>query len=122
MRGRAGRIAMVTGALLAALSAPSWAGSSQAPLSVGVVVPARCVVQMPATMVTGGETVAMRCTRGALSPGPGRTMAPGAVGPQITRTLLPAGRPVAAPRPLSEAASIPGAEAGGARMVITVNF
>ena len=122
MRGWAGRIVMVTGTLLAALSVPGWAGSSQAPLSVGVVVPARCAVQMPATMVTGGETVAMRCTKGALSSGPGRAMAPGAVGPRITRTLLRAGSPGVAPRPLSEAASIPGAEPGGSRMVITVNF
>jgi len=134
MQGRAGRVAMLSGALLlAAFSAPAWAGSSQAPLSVGVVVPARCAVQMPGTVVAADlpaagarEAVAMRCTKGALPSGPGRAMAPGAVGPQITRTFLPAGlpagSPVGAPRPLSEAGPNPGAETTGPRMVITVNF
>lgn len=128
MWGRTGRIAMLSGALLAALWGPAWAGSSQAPLSVGVVVPARCAVQMPETVVTADlpatgthEAVAMRCTKGALPSGPGRALAPGAVGPQITRSFLPAGSQVA-PRPLSETAPIAGAETSGASMVITVNF
>jgi hypothetical protein len=120
---------MLGGALLSALSAPAWAGSSQAPLAVAVVVPARCAVQMPGTVVTADlpaaaarETVAMRCTKGALPSGRGSIMAPGAVGPQITRTFLPAGSPLVAPRPLSDATPIPGAETSGPRVVITVNF
>ena len=129
MRSRAGRIAMLTAALLAALSVPAWAGSAQAPLSVGVVVSARCAVQMPGTVVAADlpvagarEAVAMRCTKGALPSGQGATVASGAVGPQISRSFLPAGSPVAAPRPLSEATPLPGAEPNGPRMVITVNF
>ena len=69
MRGRAWRIAMLNGALLAALAMPAWAGSGQAPLAVSVVVPARCAVRIPGTLVpaelsaTGArEAVAMRCT------------------------------------------------------------
>ena len=129
MRGRAGRIAMLTGALLATLSLPAWAGSSQAPLAVSVVVPARCAVRTPATLApadlsTAGahEAVAMRCTKGALPSGQGAAVASGAVGPQISRSFLPAGSPVAAPRPLSESASVSGAETNGPRVVITVNF
>jgi len=131
MGGRAGRIAMLSGALLAALAMPAWAGSAQAALAVGVVVPARCAVRVPGTVVaadlpTGGarEAVAMRCTKGALPSCPGGVMAPGAVGPQITRSfILPsAGTPVPAPRPLSETSPIAVAETTGLRMVITVNF
>jgi hypothetical protein len=129
MLGRAGRIAMLSGALLAAISVPAWAGSTQAALAVGVVVPARCAVRTPGTVASADlppagarEAVAMRCTKGALPAGPGGVMAPGAVGPQITRSFLPASSPAAAPRPLSEISPIAVAETSGPRMVITVNF
>ena len=78
MAGRAGRIAMLSGVLLTALAMPAWAGSSQAALSVGVVVPARCAVRMPETVAPADlpvagvrESVAMRCTKGTLPAGPG---------------------------------------------------
>jgi hypothetical protein len=131
MLGRTGRIVMLSGALLAALPVPAWAGSTQAALSVGVVVPARCAVRMPGTVAPADlpaagprEAVAMRCTKGALPSGPGGVMAPGAVGPQITRSfILPAaGTPVTAPRPLSETSPTAVAETTGPRMVITINF
>ena len=129
MRGRAWRIAMLSGALLASLAMPAWAGSAQAPLAVGVEVPARCAVRMPGTVVsadlpaTGArEAVAMRCTKGALPSGSGSALAPGAIGPQITHSFLPAGGRAIAPRPLSEASPLPVAETSGPRMVITVNF
>lgn len=129
MRGRAGRIAMLTGALVATLSLPAWAGSSQAPLAVSVVVPARCAVRTPATLApadlsTAGahEAVAMRCTKGALPTAPGSALAPGAVGPQITRSFISATSGVAAPRPVSTTSPVAAAETGGPRMVITVNF
>jgi hypothetical protein len=83
--------------LLVALPGPVWAGSSQAALSVAVVVPARCAVR-----TSPGAAVAMRCTKGAVPSG--REAAPTAVGPRITRTLLPASAPS------------PGAE------IVTVNF
>jgi len=51
MRDRIWRIAMLNGALLAALAMPAWAGSAQAPLAVSVVVPARCAVRMAGTIV-----------------------------------------------------------------------
>jgi hypothetical protein len=130
MRDRIWRIAMLNGALLAALAMPAWAGSAQAPLAVSVVVPARCAVRMagtivPAELPTAGarEAVAMRCTKGALPSGSGSALARGAIGPQITRTLLPA-TSVAAPQPLSETSPLAAAETGGPRMVITitVNF
>jgi len=92
------------------------------------VVPARCAVRMagtivPAELPTAGarEAVAMRCTKGALPSGSGSARARGAIGPQITRTLLPA-TSVAAPQPLSETSPLAAAETGGPRMVITVNF
>lgn len=129
MRSRAWRIAMLSGALLASLAMPAWAGSARAPLSVGVVVPARCAVRMPGTVVSADlpairarEAVAMRCTKGALPSGSGSALAPGAIGPQISRTLLPAGASVIMPRPLSEASPLAVAETSGPRMVITVNF
>ena len=43
--------------LLLALPVPAWAGSSQATLSVAVVVAPRCAVRTGA-----GEAVSMRCT------------------------------------------------------------
>jgi len=128
MQGRTWRIAMLSGALLAALAIPAWAGSGQAPLAVSVVVPARCAVRMPGTVAPADllaagarEAVAMRCTKGALLSTSGSALAPGAIGPQITRTLLPA-TSVAAPQPLSEASPLAVAETSGPRMVITVNF
>lgn len=125
MAGRVGRIAMLLGVLLVSLPVPVWAGSSQAALTVGVVVPARCAVRMPGTLTSTelpatGDGVAMRCTKGSLPSGPGAPS--GAVGPRITRSLvlpMPGSVP-AAPRPLAE--TTPFVEAGGPRMVITVNF
>ena len=131
MTGRAAGIGVLVGALLLALPIPSWAGSSQAALAVGVVVPARCAVRVPGTVgsaelpATGaGEAVTMRCTKGAVPPGPGGVMASGAVGPQITRRFVPpaADGAAAAPRPLSETSPTAVAETGGLRMMITVNF
>jgi len=129
MWDRARRIAMLSGALMAFLAMPAWAGSAQAPLAVGVVVPARCAVRMPGTVVsadlpaTGArEAVAMRCTKGALPSGSGSALAPGAIGPQITRTFLPAGGAAIAPRPLSETSPLGVVETSGPRVVITVNF
>ena len=102
MAGRAGWIAMLLGALLAALPAPVLAGSSQAALAVSVVVPARCAVRIPGTQgavpaVAGSGTVAMRCTRGVLPADPGAAAT--AVGPRISSSAE-----------------------GGARMIVTVNF
>jgi hypothetical protein len=126
MADRIGRVAMLIGALLAALPMPAWAESSQAALAVSVVVPAHCAVRMPGTVAPvdlpasgSHETVAMRCTKGALPSGPGGVINPGAVGPQIGRSFV---LPAAAPRPLSETSPIAVAETGGPRIIITVNF
>jgi hypothetical protein len=86
---------------------------------------------MPGTIVsadlpaTGArEAVAMRCTKGALPSGSGSALAAaGAIGPQITRSFLPAGGSAIAPRPLpDETSPLPVAETSGPRIVITVNF
>lgn len=103
MTGRAGRIAMLLGTLLLALPAPVRAdSSSQAALSVSVVVPARCSFRVAGTSgstppVGSGETVALRCTKGTLPTDPGA--AASAVGPRISRS---AGE--------------------GARMIVTIDF
>jgi hypothetical protein len=83
MVGRLGRIGGVLTMLLLVLPVPVRAGSSQATLSVAVVVAPRCAVRTSA-----GEAVSMRCTKGAVPSW--RDAAPTAVGPRITRTLLPA--------------------------------
>lgn len=97
-------------------------------LAVSVVVPARCAVRMPGTVAPADlpaagarEAVTMRCTKGALPSSSGSALAPGAIGPQITRTVFPA-TSVAAPQPLSDTSSLAVAETSGPRMVITVNF
>jgi hypothetical protein len=131
MAGRAERIGVVAGALLLALPVPAWAGSSQAALAVGVVVPARCAVSVPGTMGSvdlsaagAAETVAMRCTKGTLPTGAGSAAAPGAVGPRVTRTvvLTTSDAAPAAPRPLTETTPLTAAETSSPSMVITVNF
>lgn len=130
MAGRAGRMAMLVGTVLLGLPLPVWAGSTQAALAVGVAVSARCAVSMPGTMAPtellarAREAVAMRCTKGTLPTGPGSAATPGAVGPQITRSLvLPTGAALsAAPRPLSEISPLAVAEANAPRVVITINF
>jgi hypothetical protein len=102
MAGRAAGIAMLLGALLVALPAPVVADSSQAPLAVSVVVPARCAIRVPSSPGSmlpgaGAGTVAMRCTRGVLPADPGAAAT--AVGPRISSSAE-----------------------GGARMIVTVNF
>ena len=123
MIDRAGRVAGLVAMLWLALPAPVWAGSSQTALSVGTVVPARCAVRTPGSLapsdllaVGAGDGVAMRCTKGTLPTGKGA--APSAAGPRITRAMLPASPPV--PHAATSAAAA--TEAGGRRMVITVNF
>jgi hypothetical protein len=130
MVGRAGRIGLViTTMLLLALPLPGWAGSSQAALAVGVIVPARCAVQTPGTLAPSdlagrgaGESVAMRCTKGILPAGIASSANPGTVGPQITRdlVLISTTPGASAPRPLTEMTVPVVGEAAG--LVITVNF
>lgn len=131
MAGRAGRVGLLIATLLLALPLPAWAGSSQAALAVSVVVSPRCAVRMPASLVPtevspipSHESVAMRCTKGALPSGVAPAATSTTVGPRITRDLVltaPTGA-VAAPRPLTETISSTGAEVAAPRMVITVNF
>lgn len=129
MAGRSGRIGLLV-ALVGLMPLPAWAGSAQATLTVGVVVPARCAVRVAGSLATGDaitpgprEAVAMRCTKGSL-PSPAGSAGPSAVGPRITRDLVTTATPSAAsPSPLSDAASgMDGADAAGPRLVVTVNF
>ena len=125
MRDRAGRSALLVATLLLAPSAAAWAGSAQAPLSVGAIVPAQCVVSTPGSLGTGdasGTPVAMRCTKGTLPSG-SATPSAGAVGPRISRdvVLAPALSPSTAPYPLAESDPVR-TEQGAQRLVITVNF
>ncbi len=71
MAGRSGRIGLVVAMLGLMLPLPAWAGSAQATLTVGVVVPARCAVRMASSLAASDgmaararEAVAMRCTKG----------------------------------------------------------
>jgi hypothetical protein len=71
MAGRSGRIGLVVALLGLMLPLATWAGSAQATLTVGVVVPARCAVRVASSLTTsdgmaagGREAVAMRCTKG----------------------------------------------------------
>ena len=71
MAGRSGRIGLVVALLGLMLPLAAWAGSAQATLTVGVVVPARCAVRVASSLATsdgmaagGREAVAMRCTKG----------------------------------------------------------
>jgi hypothetical protein len=131
MAGRAGRVGLLIATLLLALPLPAWAGSSQAALAVGVVVSPRCAVRMPAALIPhevsatpSRESVAMRCTKGALPSGAGSGATATTVGPRITRDLVltAATGPMAAPRPLTETSPSPTAEVVAPRVVITVNF
>ena len=122
--GRMGLAALLLGLLL---PLPAWAGSAQAALTVAVVVPARCAIQVPGSMAaqagtlgTNREGVAMRCTKGTLPTSNGQA-GPSAVGPRITRDLVTAA-PLQAPRPQTEAGTTTTTEATGPRMVVTVNF
>jgi hypothetical protein len=128
MAGRAGRVGLLIATLLLALPLPAWAGSSQAALAVSVVVSPRCAVRMPASLIPNEvsatrsrESVAIRCTKGALPSG-GATAT--TVGPRITRdlVLVAATGPMAAPRPLTETISSSATEVAAPRVVITVNF
>ncbi|MGH7702245.1 MAG: hypothetical protein ACREMO_04090 [Gemmatimonadales bacterium] len=131
MAGRAGRIGVLVGALLLALPIPGQAGSSQAALAVGVVVPARCAVRVPGSVGSAElraagahETVAMRCTKGTLPADTGSAAAPGTVGPRITRSLglSTASAAPAAPRSLTETSPLTVAESSNPHIVITVDF
>lgn len=131
MAGRAGRVGLLIATLLLALPLPAWAGSSQAALAVSVVVSPRCAVRMPASLIpnevsstASRESVAMRCTKGALPSGAGSGATATTVGPRITRDLvLTAATPAtAAPRPLTETNPSSRAELAVPRVVITVNF
>ena len=131
MARRSGRIGLVIALLGLALPLPAWAGSAQASLTVAVVVPARCAVRVPGSMAAPDgataagvrETVAMRCTKGSLPSATGPA-SPSAVGPRISRDLVlsTAAVPAQVPQPMSDAGALPGAEAAGPRMVVTVNF
>ena len=124
MRDRAVRSALLVATLLLAPSAIAWAGSAQAPLSVGAIVPAQCVVSTPGSLGSGEASGApsLRCTKGTLPSGSGTPSAT-AVGPQISRdvVLTPAPSPSAAPHPLAESRPV-STEQGAQRLVITVNF
>lgn len=131
MAGRAGRVGLLIATLLLALPLPAWAGSSQAALAVSVVVSPRCAVRMPASLIPNEvsatpsrESVAMRCTKGALPSGAGSGATATTVGPRITRdlVLVAATGPMAAPRPLTETISSSATEVAAPRVVITVNF
>jgi len=126
MAGRSGRIGLVIALLGGIMPLPAWAGSAQATLTVGVVVPARCALRVPGSLagdqIAGSrETVAMRCTKGSLPSSTG-SAGPSAVGPRITRDLISTTL-AGGPRPLTEAAGDQaGPEASGPRLVVTVNF
>ena len=125
MPDRAGRVGILVATLLLAPPATVWAGSSQALLGVGAVVPARCAIrtpdslemsQLPASPSRGA--VAMRCTKGTLPVG-GAARA-GAVGPRVSRDLVLTGTSTA-PRPLAETARS-GSLVTTPRLIVTVNF
>ena len=130
--GGPGRVGLLIATLLLALPLPAWAGSSQAALAVSVVVSPRCAVRMPASLTPNEasatpsrESVAMRCTKGALPSGAGSGATATTVGPRITRDLVltVAATPgIAAPRPLTETRSSSATEVAAPRVVITVNF
>ena len=131
MAGRAGRVGLLIATLLLALPVPARAGSSQTALAVSVVVSPRCAVRMPASLVStevsaapSRESVAMRCTKGALPSSAPSGASATTVGPRITRdlVLMAATGAMAAPRPLTETISSSAAEVMGPRVVITVNF
>lgn len=70
------------------------------------------------------ETVAMRCTKGALPSSAGSSASATTVGPRITRDLVltTAAPGMPAPRALTETISSSAAEVAPPRVVITVNF
>jgi hypothetical protein len=129
MNGRIGRAGLLMATLLLALPVSAWAGSTQAGLAVGVVVPARCAVRTPGSVAStevpasvSRESLGVRCTKGTLPAGTGVSST--SVGPRISRDLLltAGSAAVAAPRPQSEAGTLVGGEALGPRLVITINF
>ncbi len=131
MAGRAGRVGLLIATLLLALPLPAWAGSSQAALAVSVVVSPRCAVRTPAALVStevsaapSRESVAMRCTKGALPSSAASGATATTVGPRISRDLVltAATGALAGPQPLTETTSSSSAEVSGPRVVITVNF
>ena len=126
MRDRAGRSALLVATLLLlAPSAAAWAGSAQAPLSVGAIVPAQCVVSTPGSLGTGDASgvVAMRCTKGTLPSSASRTPGATAVGPRISQdvVLTSVPSPGRSPYPLAESNTVR-TEQSATRLVITVNF
>ena len=87
MAGRSGRIGLVVALLGLMMPLPAWAGSAQATLTVGVVVPARCAVRVAGSLAASDgmaagarEAVAVRCTKGSLpSPAGAEAAGPGLV-------------------------------------------
>lgn len=131
MVGRAGRVGLLIATLALALPLSAWAGSSQTALAVSVIVSPRCAVRTPASVLPNEvsaapsrESVAMRCTKGALPMSAPSGTAASTVGPRITRDLVltAATGAMAAPRPLAETTSSSVAEVTAPRVVITVNF
>jgi hypothetical protein len=103
--------------LLLTRPVPAGAGSSQAALAVGAVVPAGCAVRTPSRLGSSQppgagaqDAVAMRCTKGTVRPA-------GAA------SVVPAGGSAStAPRPVTERSPIAAAAADEPRMTITINF
>lgn len=136
MKARAGWIGLMIMTSLVALPLPTWAGSAQAALGVGAVVAARCAVRTPGSLAAGDvpatpsdDPVSMRCTKGS-PPSATGVSSPAAARPRVSRDLIlsaagavlpPAGAPMGAPRPLTDA-GVAGPAANGPRLVITVNF
>jgi len=129
MRGRAGRIGLLVALLALVPTPPVWAGSAQAPLFVGAVVPARCAVSTPTSFGLGAGSsaaslrpVTMRCTKGTL-PSDSRTVSATAVGPRISRDVVfgTSPSPSMTPRPSVDSDPV-GTEQLSPRVVITVNF
>jgi hypothetical protein len=131
MRKFAGRIAFVTTCLSLVLPGLSWAGSAQATLSVGVVVPARCALRVVGALQSAEpssstrEAVVMKCTKGTLPSGDRATPSrAGAADPRVTQHLVPGASPAiaSAPQPLSEQGFAASTDGAGPRLIVTVNF
>ncbi|MGH7398255.1 MAG: hypothetical protein ACRELW_12040 [Candidatus Rokuibacteriota bacterium] len=130
MASVASRVALLAACFSLALPAAAWAGSTQATLAVGVVVPARCALRVAAALPSGdaggdGQVVVMKCTKGTLPPGDASSpRRASAVGPRITRDVVLTSAPAAAaaPRPLTDQGPTQAALGVASSLVITVNF
>jgi hypothetical protein len=126
-----GRILLTMACLTAAAPAIASAGSTQANLTVAVVVPARCALRVVGALpsrevgLDRRDDVVMKCTRGTLPPAD-RAVAsrPSAAGPRITHDIILGSAPAvtSAPRPLADQGAAVIADGGAPRLVITVNF